>query len=95
MGQKINPNGFRLGIIKEHQSRWFADASRYPTLLQEDFKIRHFLTKNPLNLDNLKKPGISEIRIERKADQIDNFLKEQHDVPTGPEIRPEDRCEQS
>jgi small subunit ribosomal protein S3 len=71
VGQKINPNGFRLGIIKEHQSRWFADADRYPTLLQEDFKIRHFITKNPLNLDNLKKPGLSEIRIERKADQID------------------------
>ncbi|BAU09972.1 30S ribosomal protein S3 [Leptolyngbya sp. NIES-3755] len=71
MGQKINPNGFRLGVIKEHRSRWFADSDRYPDLLQEDHKIRHFFTKNPKNLDNLKKPGISEIRIERKADQID------------------------
>lgn len=71
MGQKIHPTGFRLGIIKEHSSRWFADHGRYPELLQEDFKIRHFINKNPRNLDNLKKPGISEIRIERKADQID------------------------
>ncbi len=71
MGQKINPNGFRLGVIKEHRSRWFAESNRYSELLQEDFKIREFLTTNPKNLDNLKKPGISEIRIERKADQID------------------------
>ena len=71
MGQKIHPNGFRLGVIKEHRSRWFADADHYPELLQEDFKIREFFTKNPKNLDNLKKPGISEIRVERKADQID------------------------
>ena len=71
MGQKINPNGFRLGVIKEHRSRWFADSDRYPDLLQEDHKIRNFFLKNPKNLDNLKKPGISEIRIERKADQID------------------------
>lgn len=71
MGQKIHPNGLRLGIIKEHRSRWFADANRYPALLQEDFKIREFFAKNPLNLDNLKKPGISDIRIERKAEQID------------------------
>lgn len=71
MGQKIHPTGFRLGVIKEHRSRWYADFARYPDLLKEDAKIRHFLVKNPKNLDNLKKPGISEIRIERKADQID------------------------
>ncbi|NJR48520.1 MAG: 30S ribosomal protein S3 [Leptolyngbyaceae cyanobacterium CSU_1_3] len=71
MGQKINPTGFRLGVIKEHRSRWYADFARYPDLLQEDFKIRQFFLTNPKNLDNLKKPGISEIRIERKADQID------------------------
>jgi small subunit ribosomal protein S3 len=71
MGQKINPNGFRLGIIKEHRSRWYADPKKYPELLQEDALIRNFFAKNPLNLENLKKPGISDIRIERKADQID------------------------
>jgi small subunit ribosomal protein S3 len=71
MGQKINPNGFRLGVIKEHRSRWFADGRKYPELLQEDYKIREFFLKNPQNLENLRKPGISDIRIERKADQID------------------------
>ena len=53
MGQKIHPIGFRLGITKEHKSRWYADKRRYPELLQEDLAVR------------------KDIRIERKADQID------------------------
>ncbi|MGJ3247940.1 MAG: 30S ribosomal protein S3 [Elainellaceae cyanobacterium] len=65
MGQKIHPIGFRLGITQDHRSRWFADTHRYPELLQEDHKIREFITKN------LSNAGISEVRIERKADQID------------------------
>jgi small subunit ribosomal protein S3 len=65
VGQKIHPVGFRLGITQEHRSRWFADASRYPELLQEDYKIREFVNKNLANA------GISDVRIERKADQID------------------------
>lgn len=65
MGQKIHPVGFRLGITQEHRSRWFADAGRYPELLQEDHKIRNFVQKN------LSNAGISEVRVERKADQID------------------------
>ncbi|KGF73064.1 30S ribosomal protein S3 [Neosynechococcus sphagnicola sy1] len=65
MGQKIHPTGFRLGVIQDHRSRWFADASRYPELLQEDFKIRQFVQKQ------LSNAGISQVRIERKADQID------------------------
>ncbi|MDX2229285.1 MAG: 30S ribosomal protein S3 [Leptolyngbyaceae cyanobacterium bins.349] len=71
MGQKIHPTGLRLGITQEHRSRWFADENRYAELLQEDFKIRHFFQKNPLKLKGLESPGISQIRIERKADQID------------------------
>ncbi|NET56328.1 MAG: 30S ribosomal protein S3 [Symploca sp. SIO2E6] len=65
MGQKIHPTGFRLGITKEHRSRWFADSKRYPELLQEDHKIRQYVEKN------LSNAGISDVRIERKADQID------------------------
>ncbi len=65
MGQKIHPIGFRLGITQDHRSRWFADTDRYPGLLQEDYKIRQFVTKN------LSNAGISDVRIERKADQID------------------------
>lgn len=65
MGQKINPVGFRLGITQEHKSRWFADTKHYPDLLQEDYKIRQYIQKN------LNNAGISDVRIERKADQID------------------------
>lgn len=65
MGQKINPVGFRLGITQEHQSRWFASPERYPEILQEDHKIRNYVEKN------LSNAGISAVRIERKADQID------------------------
>lgn len=65
MGQKIHPTGFRLGITKEHRSRWFADTKRYPELLQEDHKIRQYVEKT------LNNAGISDVRIERKADQID------------------------
>ncbi len=67
MGQKINPIGFRLGITQEHRSRWYADSSRYPALLQEDYKIRQHIEKDP----TLSTAGISKIRIERKADQIE------------------------
>lgn len=65
MGQKIHPVGLRLGITQEHRSRWFADANRYPELLQEDYKIRKYVERN------LSNAGISEVRVERKADQID------------------------
>ncbi|NJL83610.1 MAG: 30S ribosomal protein S3 [Chloroflexaceae bacterium] len=65
MGQKIHPVGFRLGITREHLSRWYADAKRYPEVLQEDHKIRQHIEKT------LNSAGISAIRIERKADQID------------------------
>lgn len=65
MGQKIHPVGFRLGVTQEHRSRWYADGASYPQLLQEDHKIRQYIDKN------LNNAGISEVRIERKADQID------------------------
>ncbi|NJN56065.1 MAG: 30S ribosomal protein S3 [Leptolyngbyaceae cyanobacterium SL_5_9] len=67
MGQKIHPIGFRLGITQEHRSRWFADSGRYPDLLQEDHKIRKYIATDK----NLSNAGISEVRVERKADQID------------------------
>lgn len=65
MGQKIHPIGFRLGITKDHLSRWYADSKRYPELLLEDYQIRQYISKN------LNNAGISKIRIERKADQVD------------------------
>ncbi|VEP16449.1 30S ribosomal subunit protein S3 [Hyella patelloides LEGE 07179] len=65
MGQKIHPIGFRLGYTKEHQSCWYADKKRYPELLQEDRLIRQYVAKE------LSNAGISQVKIERKADQID------------------------
>jgi small subunit ribosomal protein S3 len=65
MGQKIHPIGFRLGVTQEHRSRWFADPGRYPELLQEDYKIRQYIASK------LNNAGIAQVRIERKADQID------------------------
>lgn len=65
MGQKIHPIGFRLGITKEHLSRWYADDKNYPELLQEDHKIRNYVTQK------LNNAGIARVKIERKADQID------------------------
>ncbi|HAA30644.1 MAG TPA: 30S ribosomal protein S3, partial [Cyanobacteria bacterium UBA8553] len=53
------------GVTQEHRSRWFADPNRYPEVLQEDHKIRQYVE------EKLNNAGISEIRIERKADQID------------------------
>jgi small subunit ribosomal protein S3 len=67
MGQKIHPIGFRLGITQEHRARWFAEGKRYPALLQEDHKIRQFIEKDK----TLETAGISKVRIERKADQIE------------------------
>jgi small subunit ribosomal protein S3 len=65
VGQKIHPVGLRLGITQEHRSRWFAEADRYPQLLQEDYKIRRYITKN------LSNAGLADIRIERKAEQVE------------------------
>jgi len=70
VGQKIHPVGFRLGITQEHQSRWFAEPSRYPELLQEDHKLRQYIEQKLGRLAQ-NNAGISEVRIERKADQID------------------------
>jgi len=65
VGQKIHPIGLRLGITQEHRSRWYADKNRYPELLKEDYEIRQYVEKNLANA------GISDVHIERKADQID------------------------
>jgi small subunit ribosomal protein S3 len=67
MGQKIHPIGFRLGITQEHRSRWYADTRRYSEVLQEDYIIRQHIEKDA----TLATAGISKVRIERKADQIE------------------------
>jgi len=59
MGQKINPIGFRLGVNKTWDSRWYAEAGEYGKLLHEDIKIRKYLEKE------LSAASISKIVIER------------------------------
>ncbi len=61
MGKKVNPIGFRLGINRTWDSRWYAEGDDYGTLLHEDFKIRNFLMKE------LKQAAISKVIIERPA----------------------------
>ncbi len=60
MGQKVNPIGFRLGVIKTWDSKWYAEAD-FAKNLHEDLKIRQFLKKR------LYTAGISKIEIERAA----------------------------
>jgi len=59
MGQKVNPTGLRLGINRTWDSRWYAGKKEYGKLLQEDIKIREYLS------DKLKAAGVSRIVIER------------------------------
>ncbi len=81
MGRKVNPIGFRLGIIKEHKSRWFATGKQYTAQLGEDRQIRS-LVFEALNKDDGRsssrergqstknKAGISNIDIERQPNQV-------------------------
>ena len=61
MGQKVNPNGLRIGINKTWDSRWFSGKKDYAKLLHEDLNIREFI------MDKLEAAGISRIVIERPA----------------------------
>lgn len=62
MGQKVNPIGFRLGVIKTWDSKWYAKAD-FSKLLHEDLKLRNFLKKRLYN------SGVSKIEIERAANK--------------------------
>ena len=64
MGQKVNPHGLRVGVIKDWESRWFADSENFADNLVEDYKIREFLKKK------LYHAGISKIEIERTSDRV-------------------------
>ena len=64
MGQKVNPHGLRVGIIKDWDSRWYADGKDFSDNLVEDYKIREFLKKR------LYSAGISKIEIESSTDRV-------------------------
>ena len=63
MGQKVNPHGLRVGVIKDWDSKWYADAD-FADFLAEDYNIRKFL-KN-----KLYSAGVSKIEIERASDRV-------------------------
>ncbi|MHC9037672.1 KH domain-containing protein, partial [Cobetia marina] len=61
MGQKVNPTGFRLGIVKDHTSVWYAEGATYADKLNNDLQVRGFLE------ERLKSASVSRISIERPA----------------------------
>ena len=64
MGRKVHPYGFRLGVIRDWKSRWYADGDEYVELLHEDLKIRQFVK------DFIGRAGISRVEIERFPNQV-------------------------
>ena len=63
MGQKVNPHGLRVGVIKDWDSKWYA-AAEFSDYLVEDYNIRKFLKKK------LYSAGVSKIEIERASDRV-------------------------
>ncbi len=61
MGQKVNPNGLRLGINKDWDSKWYANKKDFPKLLNNDIKVREYFDKN------LKDAAISKVQVERNS----------------------------
>jgi small subunit ribosomal protein S3 len=64
LGRKVHPLGFRLGIVKEHRSRWFATGKDYVAQIEEDRRIRELISVR------LPKAGISHVEIERQPNQV-------------------------
>jgi len=64
LGQKVNPIGLRVGIIRDWESNWYAEKKKYREFLQEDLKIRQYLRKR------LEKAGVSRVKIERKMKDL-------------------------
>ncbi len=61
MGQKVSPNGLRLGINKDWEAKWYANKKDFATVLDRDLKIRKYLS------ENLKNAGIAKVEIERTS----------------------------
>jgi len=64
MGQKVNPHGLRVGVIKDWDSKWYANKKDFSTYLVEDFKIREYIKKK------LFAAGISRVEIERANNAV-------------------------
>ena len=68
MGQKVNPNGFRVGVIKDWDSRWYAREDKVGDLIVEDYKIREYLKKT------LYSAGVPTIEIERDSAKVRIYI---------------------
>lgn len=64
MGQKVNPHGLRVGVIKDWDSRWFANKATFGDTLVEDYNVRNYIKKS------LYAAGVPKIEIERFADKV-------------------------
>ena len=68
MGQKVNPHGLRVGVIKNWDSRWFVKDSVFGDTLVEDYKLRNYLLKL------LEPAGVPKVEIERDASRVRIFI---------------------
>ena len=68
MGQKVNPHGMRVGVIKDWDSRWYARADKVGDLIVEDYNIRNYLKKT------LYSAGLPTIEIERDSNQVRIYI---------------------
>ncbi|MDO4832610.1 MAG: 30S ribosomal protein S3 [Clostridia bacterium] len=64
MGQKVNPTGLRIGVIKDWESRWYADPNKFGDTLIEDYQLRQYLLKT------LAPAGVPRVEIERDAKRV-------------------------
>lgn len=84
MGQKVSPIGMRVGIIRDWQSRWYADDKEFGSLLIEDVKIREFIENYYEKLSNAAQdkrkadPQISRIEIERTKNRVTIIVRTAH-----------------
>jgi small subunit ribosomal protein S3 len=70
MGQKIRPLGYRIGIMEDWRSRWYANKQEFADLLVEDQKIRNYILKDK----DCRRAGVPKIEIERTRDEVKIFL---------------------
>ena len=68
MGQKVNPHGMRVGVIKDWDSRWYARADKVGDLIVEDYNIRNYLKKT------LYSAGVPTIEIERDSNKVRIYI---------------------
>lgn len=72
MGQKTHPNGFRIGITKNHNSTWFEDYGNYKNILHEDYQIRQLFEQEWQTF--YTKAGIVKLEIKRKINQLELLI---------------------